>query len=222
MSNQDRLEVRVDVFEKTNQRALALAELTPPEFVASILEEFRELEYLGDSPADYQLLKAGDRKPLDNAAALGGQLRGKENLVLVENEVPLPAETRRPTDNIYLSESITDKVYKLNWLPAIVGRSSPNQPHNDWVAVNLETHKSGLRASRRHLIITEENGQYYVAAMSSNPATIIRDKKENAIPITSTKQPLQAGDVISLTRSNIMFKFIVRPQTANPSQKEEV
>ncbi|MCB0227298.1 MAG: hypothetical protein KDI02_26615, partial [Anaerolineae bacterium] len=93
MSNQDRLEVRVDIFEKTNQRALALAEVTPPEFVASILQEFRELEYLSDSPADYRLLKAGDRTPLDNESKLGGQLKGKENLVLVENELPLPAET---------------------------------------------------------------------------------------------------------------------------------
>ncbi|MCB9079689.1 MAG: hypothetical protein H6631_18950 [Anaerolineaceae bacterium] len=222
MSNQNRLEVRVDIFEKTNQRALALAEVTPPEFVASILQEFRELEYLSDSPADYRLLKAGDRTPLDNESDLGGQLKGKENLVLVENELPLPAETRRPTDHIYLSEPLTDKVYKLHWLPAIVGRSSPNQPYNDWVAVNLETHKAGLRASRRHLMITEEAGQYFVAAMSNNPAMIIRDKKENAISITAHKQPLQNGDVIALTRSNIMLKFIVRPQAAHRSGKEEV
>ena len=42
---QTRLNVRIDVFEKADQRALPLRELTPPQLVEAILQEFRELEY---------------------------------------------------------------------------------------------------------------------------------------------------------------------------------
>lgn len=210
MSTQDRLEVNIDIFEKTNQRALAMPELTPPQLVEAILQEFRELEYLSKSPSDYQLLKAKDRSPLDNASPIQKQLGPKERLILVEQEQPLPAEGKRPQDNLYLHELLTGEVYKLNWLPAIIGRHSPNQPYNDLVAVNLEEHAAGLRVSRRHVVIGHEKGAYYVQNMSNNPASIIRDKRDNSIPITTAKQPIQPGDVIFLARSNIVLKFIVR------------
>ncbi len=56
--SQTRLDLRIDVFEKANQRALAMPNLTPPELIEAILLEFRELEYLSNKPADYLLIKA--------------------------------------------------------------------------------------------------------------------------------------------------------------------
>ena len=83
-SSQSRLELQIDIFEKAGQRALALPDLTPPELVDSILQEFRELEYLSDSPADYQLFKATDKSPLDNEDQIKSQVSTAERLVLVE------------------------------------------------------------------------------------------------------------------------------------------
>jgi hypothetical protein len=204
-----RLELRVDVFEKTDQLALPLPDLTPPEFVEAILQEFRELEYLSDSPSDYQLLKADDQSPLVAEEKLNQQLNNGGRLVLVEEDAPLPDSTKRPGNPIYLREQVTGKVYKLHWLPAIIGRPDKNQALNDQVAVDLEPYKTGLRVSRRHAQITEKDGQYFIHSMSRNP-TAIRDSEGDMMPVTEEKRPLHNGDTVHLERSNIALKFIVR------------
>ena len=51
-----------------------LPALTPPEFVAAIIEEFRELEFLGTNPADYELLRADNQAALDDALPVSQQL----------------------------------------------------------------------------------------------------------------------------------------------------
>ena len=210
-TNQARLELRVDVFEKTNQPALALPNLTPPQLIEAILQEFRELEYLGASPSDYQLRKAQDRSSLVDEQPLGGQLKPGERLMLVENGVPLPAGTKPPSQPLYLREQTTGRVYKLNWLPALIGRIDKSQPGNEQIAVDLEGYKTGLRVSRRQAQITEENGQFLIESMSGNPTTIKNSDGTSGAPI-SGKHPLRHGDTIYLERSNIALKFIVRSQ----------
>ena len=46
-----RLELFIDVFDQPKQRALALPTVTRNELVASILQEFREFDFLSDNPA---------------------------------------------------------------------------------------------------------------------------------------------------------------------------
>ena len=207
--SQKRLELHVDVFEKTEQRALTLPSLTPPEFIEAILQEFRELEYLSDSPTDYHLLKADDQSPLVADEKLNQQINNGGRLVLVEEEAPLPDGTKRPTHPIYLREQVTGKVYKLNWLPAIIGRPDKNQALNSQVAVDLERYKTGLRVSRRHVQIAEKDGQYFIRSMSRNP-TALKDNEGNMMPVTEAQRPLHNGDIIHLERSNIALKFIIR------------
>lgn len=216
-ANQSRLEVRIDIFEKTDQRALALPSLTPPQFIEAMIQEFRELEYLSDSPAEYQLRKAQDRSSLADNQPLGEQIKPGERLILVENGVPLPADTKLPGQPVYLREQTTGKVYKLNWLPALIGRPDKSQPHNEWIAVNLDGYKTGLRVSRRQAKISEENGQYFIESLSSNPTALKRGNGAT-VPVSSGKQPLRHGDVIYFERSNIALKFIVR---ANPVVSKE-
>lgn len=209
MSSQKRLALQVNVFEETSQKALALPTLTPPELVEAILQEFRELEYLSDSPADYRLLNAEDQSPLDEENELREQIGAGGQLVLAENDLPLPDGADRPTDAIYLRDQALGQVYKLHWEPAIIGRPDKNQPQNEWVAVNLEMHRTGLRVSRRHAQITEENGAYFIHSLSRNP-TSIRNNAGKTVSVTEEKRPLQNGDIIHLERSNIALKFIIR------------
>lgn len=204
-----RLKLRVDVFEQTNQLARPLPDLTPPEFIEAILQEFRELEYLSDSPADYALLNADDQSPLLAEEKLNQQLPNEGRLVLVEAETPLPNSTKRPTHPIYLREQVSGKVYKLHWLPAIIGRPDKNQALNDQVAVDLERYKTGLRVSRRHAQITEKDGQYFIHSLSRNP-TALKNGDGDILPVTEEKRPLTNGDIIHLERSNIALKFIIR------------
>lgn len=216
--NQTRLELQIDVFEKTNQRALALPDLTPPQLIDAILKEFRELEYLGDAPADYQLRKVQDRSPLADDHPLGEQLQPGERLMVIENGVPLPPNTQPPIQPVYLREQSMGKVYKLHWQPAIIGRPDRNQANPEPVAINLEGYKTGLRVSRRQAKITEENGRYFIESMSDNPTIIKRDNGAT-LPVAPEKQPLQNGDIIYLERSNIALKFIVRPRKPQPKEK---
>jgi hypothetical protein len=78
------VELRVDILDKKNQRALALPNLTVAEFIQAILREFRELEYLSEAPADYVLFRASDKSMLDGAGQLQPQVTANERLVLVE------------------------------------------------------------------------------------------------------------------------------------------
>lgn len=205
----NRLELKVDVFDQKEQRALALPTLTPPELVQAVLQEFRELEYISDAPADYLLFKADDKTQLKNDISLQQQVTPNSRLVLVENRLAPPKDTQRPTQEVYLREQAAGKVYKLHWLPAVIGRPDKNQPYNDWIAVNLEPYQTGLRVSRRQAMITEAGGKFFVESMSRNP-TAIKTPKGETIDVDSKKHPLNPGDIIFLERSNISLKFIVR------------
>ncbi len=212
-ANQSPLELHIDVFTQKNQRALALPDLHPPELVAAILQEFRELEYLGDAPEGYQLVRASDQTPLDDTRPLSKQhLTAQTRLILQELEEPLPTGTQRPTRPIYLREQLASKSYKLHWVPAIIGRLGQNQAHNDWVAVNLSSHRTGLRVSRRQAQITETNGNYFIESLSSNPTALEDSTGTRIVLEPHVRYPLRHGDVIHLERSEIALKFIIRDE----------
>jgi hypothetical protein len=210
-----RLELRIDVFEKKYQRALALADLKPADLVAAVIGEFVELEYLEDAPEHYRLVKAADGAPLDEDAPLGAQLANGDRLILQEAPRSLPEGTRRPTEPIYLREMGAGKTFGVAWLPAIIGRTSENMPQNDRVAVDLKSFAAALRVSRRHAILTEEGGKYFIQNVSSNPvsvipASLVCEQREGAIPVQSGKFQLYPGDIIRLERSDIALKFVIR------------
>ena len=80
-----RLELFIDVFDQPRQRALTLPTLTSGELLTSILQEFREYDFLSDNPGEYQLIKIEDNSPLESGKAIGEQLQQKApNLRFVE------------------------------------------------------------------------------------------------------------------------------------------
>lgn len=211
-TNQKRLDLRIDVFDKPAQWAKPLPTLKPAEFVEAILQEFQELEYLSSTASDYYLVQTENENALlQEDVHLQQQVANASRLTLLEVERPLPKGTRRPGEAVYVREMAGGTVYKLHWLPAIIGRPDKNQPNDDWIAVDLESYKTGLRVSRRHAQITEENGRYFIESLSRNP-TLVKNDNGNVEKVGAEKRPLQHGDVIQLERSNIALKFIVRSQ----------
>ena len=184
----------------------------------AILQEFGDIEYLGTNPADYQLLQADDRKPLDEEQPLSAL--ATHRLILVERDLPLPPGAMRPSQPIYLREQTSGIAYKLHWLPAIVGRCSESLPLNDLVAVDLGVYPTGPRVSRRHVKITEEEGRYYVQSLSNNPVTLVRTGQNARIPLSETRQLLTPGDMIDLERSDLKLKFIVHGETMSDEREE--
>jgi FHA domain len=214
-TNQSRLELQIDVFDQTAQRALALPMLLPAELVAAVIEEFREIEFLGSNPANYQLRKAADRTPLDEQIPVGQQLAAGERLAFVEREEPLPPGTQRPSRPIYLREQGTDTVYRLHWQPAIIGRPDASLNDNQQIAVNLSAHPAGQRVSRRHAQIVESKGQFFVERLAQN-STVIKDSQGNTTAVESDRRPIRHGDTIVLENSQIVLKFMVRDKEPTP------
>lgn len=207
----NRLDLYIDIFEAKNQLASVLPTLTPGELVKAILEEFRELEYLSNAPGAYRLIKA-DGTTLKQADSLEAQqLNSKSRLILVEQEVRPPEGTQLPGQPVFLRETQTGEVYKLNWQPAVIGRLDKNQP-NDKLAVNLESHSGGQYISRRHAQIIEENGRFYLESLSQRNPTFIIKNGAAPRPVTQ-KELLDHGDLIQLLdRNKITLKFIIRPK----------
>lgn len=208
-----RLEVTIDVLDCGSQRALPLTDLMPADLIAAILQEFREIERLGIDSRDYCLLRAADQRELDPNVEIGAQLSEKApHLLLVERPVHTPPGAQAVNDGLYLREETGARVYRLAWLPAIIGRSDPTLSSNQLVAADLESLPTGLRVSRRHVRITQEDGRYWVEALSSNPASL-RPSQGAAAPLHRTKQPIASGDVIYLNRSEVALKFIVHARS---------
>ena len=207
-----RLKVQIDLLDLGRQVALPLTTLTPPELIAAILQEFREVDTLGLDSGEYCLQGAVDGRELDPNAELGAQLGAEPQLRLVERQRATPPGAQAVADGLYLREEAGGRVYRLRWLPAIIGRHDPAVGSNQLVAVDLEKLPTGLRVSRRHVRITQEEGRYAVESMSSNSASL-RRVRGGTLAITRSKQPLEAGDIIVLNRSEIALRFIVRPQT---------
>ncbi|MBN9392345.1 MAG: FHA domain-containing protein [Chloroflexi bacterium] len=230
-NKQPRLELFIDIFSLKKQRALVLPTLMPSELITQVLKEFGgtnnigkgvseaapekflKMEYISDSPDEYLLIKASTRQPLNPTVPLGQQLAPGELLVLVELNKPLPADTVRPSRPIYLVEQRSNKVYKIHWLPAIIGRSSSNLPFNDRLAVNLSWHPDGQRVSRRHAQITEVSGQFFVTSLSNNPV-LIKRSQDMQVRIDSERgvQALNKGDELVFNNNLIVLKFIVRDE----------
>ncbi|MFZ4657929.1 MAG: FHA domain-containing protein [Caldilineaceae bacterium] len=217
-SSEARRKLRIDIFEKKEQEALALVTLTPPALIDAILQEFHELEYLSNQVAAYQLQKASDGTPLPDDFALG-QLAENERLVLVERPLPAPSGARPPSQAIYLREERSNpgeaqskQLYPLPWVPAIIGRPDNNKQDNALLAVNLEKAANGLglRVSRRHARIDEENGRYFVSSLAPNNPIYHLTADDQRTLLTTAKHPLHSGDRLYLEGSELTLKFLVR------------
>jgi hypothetical protein len=213
-----RRRLRIDIFDQHAQEARVLPHLTPPQLIAAILQEFQEVEQLSTSPADYQLVKVVDQLPLDETRPIGEQLRDDDAVRLVEREPALPTGTGRPADAIYLREQGANRVYKLHWLPAIVGRHDSTQADDARVAVDLAAYKSGLRVSRRQVEISAAGDSYAVRSLSPRNPTLLAKADGTVTTLTPEQTPLQPGDGLVLERSGLTFKFLrYLPATANGS-----
>lgn len=222
-----RIEVMVDVLDHPNQRALPLANLTAGEFIAAILQEFRDIEYVGIDPSDYRLLRSDNGEvnpdhelgaelaaPVAATAVRAADAAGDSNpeaalphLRLVECVRKTPPNAQPAAARLYLREEATGRVYRLAWLPAIIGRSDPAVLADALVAANLEPLPTGLRVSRRHIRIVEAGTHLYAECLSNNPASV-RRAGGVTIPLGRTRQEIVSGDVLYLDRAEIALKFI--------------
>lgn len=210
-SSQAFLDLLIDIFDLASQPAQVLPKIKPPQLVEAIIQEFREIECLADDPAQYYLARADDETPLDDDMELGRQrLAPGAHLLLCERAVVAPEGAQPFRRRVYLREQSLGKVYRLAWQPAIIGRRAENQAPGEvqQIAVDLQPFPTGLRVSRRHLSISESDGDLVVENLSNNPVFIQRAGGVQ-IPIQADKTSLLADDIIFLERSQIALKVLL-------------
>jgi hypothetical protein len=204
-----RLELWIDVMGLSKQKALALPDLKPSELIGAVLAEFHDLEELGSHPAAYHLVRAADGTVLAADRAVGEQIANGEHLALVEPEMALPSGATRPAHSLYLREQASGHVFRLGWLPAIIGRTAPDLPGETLLAIDLENHSAGRRVSRRHAQVIARDGCYLIEQLASNPLSIIAGTGQTT-RLEQHPLPLCDGDTLLFEQSQIALTFLVR------------
>lgn len=210
-----RIECFIDVFNLAGQRALVRREITPSEIIQAVIDEFAdEIVYLGKNATSYQICRGDDGNPLDISIPVEKQIRTGDKLVLTEKAQGRPAEAKALPNPFYLREVSHGYVYKIPWLPAIIGRSDPNMSENEMVAVDLQNLASGVRVSRRHVRMLTRDGVIYLELCSRNPASLIRATDGNREELQEHRLlALHHGDRLKLERSDVTLQVIFQAES---------
>lgn len=220
-----RIELAIDIFDAQQQLARAQQSLTPEALIAAIIQEFRgdpDQPYLGAQPERYALLRASSGQPLADGRPLAEQgLADGERLMLSERPAPQPPGTTAPPQPTYLRDLATAQVYRLHWLPALIGRPSSHQSDNDRLAIDLSGHPQWSRVSRRHARIRAERGQLLIESLAEENPVVLLDQQGQSHPIAhGSPCPLHHGDTITLVNSGIQLRALIRAETAVRSGEE--
>ncbi len=203
------LDLIVDVFDNTGQRARVKKALTAGELIGEILREFDDIDQ--KTPEAYALFLRGEEKPLERGLSMEQlNIQDHDELVFKHARPSERQSSAAGAKQYYLLEVQTRARYEIHWQPAIIGRPDNNPSHNELLAINLQNSPGGMSISRRHAQITFEGEQYFLEALSATNPTFLND---TPLPVQS-KTALQPGDHISLGLSRIELVF-----TAEDSQK---
>ncbi len=203
------IELNIDVFDVTDQRAKVRKTLTIRGLMDEILREFDDLDR--KTPEVYSMFLKGSSKPLPRDQSLSQlDVQARDELVFKYTR-----QTNRRkisgAPEAFLKEDRTEKVFDLSWQPALIGRPDSDPVHSELLAVNLEPFRDSQRISRRHAQILVEDGAYYIESLAQNNPTFLNKDRQ---PI-SGKRRLKAGDKIRIGNDILILTFGIRtPQPA--------
>ena len=165
----DYIDVKIDVFEHTGQRARLRRSLTVHALIEEILREFDDIT--ADSPEKYAIyLKGFDHplKPIGTLAELDIQPQDELVFDYVRQTIRRMLDVQ---NYAILREESTGKEFDIQWQPAVIGRPSTDVDHNIILAVNVQLLPDGKTISRRHAQITFAEGRYFIEPLAEqNPS----------------------------------------------------
>jgi pSer/pThr/pTyr-binding forkhead associated (FHA) protein len=203
------LELIIDVFDNTGQRARVRKTLTAGELVGEILREFDDLDQ--KTPEAYAMFLRGEEKPLERELSMEQlNIQDHDELVFKHARPSERQASAAGARQYYLVEPKSGMRYEIRWQPAIIGRPDNNPAHNELLAVNLQNLPGGMGISRLHAQVTFEGDQYFIEALSATNPTFLN---EDSLP-TQSRAPLNKGDHIYLGVNRIELVF-----NAEDSQK---
>ena len=200
------IDVKIDVFEHTGQRARLRKSLTVNALIQEILREFDDIA--SDLDEKYAIYLKG----LDHALKTGETLTQLD----IQPQDELVFDYVRPTirrmldveNYAALREDSTGKEFDLQWQPAVIGRPSTDVDHNIILAVNVQLLPNGKTISRRHAQITFSEGRYFIEPLAEHNPVFLNGKE---LPVYS-KREIRNGEKLSFGNKKLTLTFSTRTQ----------
>lgn len=195
----DYIELKIDVFDITGQRARVRKSISVATLIDEVLLEFDDLDRR--LPESYGLFLRGQDRPLDRTRTLDElDIQNYDELEFKYAKAGVRGKLHGAVEAVLRDES-TGMVYPITWQPALIGRPDADPSHNELLAVNLASHPEGRRISRRHAEILLEGGLYYIESLSENNPTYLNNQQ------VTGRRLLQSGDKIGLGRTTLTLVF---------------
>ena len=207
------IDVKIDVFEHTAQRARLRKTLTVSGLIDEIFKEFDDIA--ADAPGKYALYLKGSDRPLPNAATLTQLDIQPQDELIFNYTRQANRQMLDPRHYAYLMDDSNGRVYQIQWQPALIGRPTNDAEHNIMLAVNLQAHPQGQTISRTHARITFNQGSYFIESLAANNPLAVNGK---ALPV-NTRRELHSGDHLQLGRNNLAMTFSTQHPAGVPASQ---
>ena len=199
------IDVKIDVFEHTGQRARLRKNLTVVNLIEEVLKEFDDI--VADSPEKYAVyLKGFDRPLTPDQTLVQLDIQPQDELVFDYFHQTL-REMLDLKDYAVLQEEDTGKEFDIQWQPAVIGRPSNDMDHNITLAVNAQLLPNGGTISRSHAQITFSEGRFYIEPLTEYNPVYVNGRSVAA----NKKQELKNGDKLMLGSRKLTFIFQTQP-----------
>ncbi len=208
----DYIDVKINVFEHTGQRALVRKSITVKTLIDEILKEFDDID--NDSPEKYSIQIKGMEKPLNvnqTLAQLDIQPQDELNVGYLHQTIRKMLD---PKDQAELREETSNITFDIQWTPAIIGRPSTEVNHNIMLAVNMQILTVGITISRKHAQIIFSDGSFFIEPLAANNPTFLNGKM---LPVNSMNK-LNSGDHLAFGTHKVSFVFTTKSQPVMPGR----
>lgn len=208
------VDVKIDIFEHTGQRAKLRRTLTISGLIDEVLKEFDDVS--ADSVAKYAVYLKGIARALTNSATIAElDLQPQDELVFEYKRQQNIREMLQPQDFAILRDETTGKNFDIQWQPALIGRPTAEADHNLKLAVNVESIPKGMTISRTHAQITFSDDHYYIEPLAENNPIFLNEKE---MPFGSMWE-IKSGDKLTLGRFMVTLTFMKQPQGTPPPRE---
>lgn len=202
----DYVDVKINVFEHTGQRARVRRSITVKTLVDEILKEFDDID--ANFPEKYSIQLKGVDKPLNPKQTLAQlDIQPQDELSIVYQHQTI-RKMLEPKDQATLREETSNISFDIQWTPALIGRPSTEVNHNIMLAVNMQILAVGITISRKHAQIIFSDGAFSVQPLASNNPTFLNGRQLQA----NTLNKLKSGDRLAFGQHKISFLFTTKAQ----------
>jgi len=200
----DYIDVKINVFEHTDQRVRIRRSITVRTLIDEILKEFDDVD--ATNPEKYSIKVKGVDKQLDiNQTLAQLDIQPQDELTLAYLH-PTIRRMIEPQHRASLCEEKSKITFEIQWTPAVIGRPSTEVNHNILLAVNLQLLAIGMTISRKHAQILFSDGAYFIQPLAKNNPTFLNGKP---LAVNSMNK-LNSGDQLSFGTRRVNFTFTTR------------